>query len=193
MKKIFFFSKNKNKINEIEKLFGDINIDILNCNKYDLVEPEEIGSTFKENAKIKSEFGFNFLKIPCFADDSGLCINALNNFPGIKSKRFIEESGGLEETFNNIANKMINLDDNAYFKTTISLTIKKGENIFFNGITKGKISKKPKGKNGFGYDAIFIPDGYRETFAEMSLKRKNQLSHRSKAIKQLKKYLLPLI
>ena len=193
MKKIFFFSKNKDKISEIEKLFDGVKINILNCNKYNFIAPEEVGSSFKENAKIKSEFGFNFLKVPCFADDSGLCINALNNFPGIKSKRFIDECGGLEKTFNKILSKMINLDNSAYFKTTICLTLKNKENIFFNGITKGKISKKPKGNNGFGYDSIFVPDGHKETFAEMSLKRKNQISHRSKAINKLKKYLLSLI
>ena len=194
MKKIFFFSDNKNKYYEISSLFKKTNFEILNIDSFpDLKIPIENGQTFEENAKIKSSYGFKKTNLPCFADDSGFCIKSLNDFPGIKSKRFIEENNGIENALDIIINKTQNLSDKeAYFKTSISFSLD-NNTLFFNGIVEGKISNKPKGGGGFGYDPIFVPNGSNRTFAEMSSEEKNEISHRSIAINKFKKYLIKLI
>ena len=195
MKKIIFYSHNKNKIKEINKIFKQSGIEILSLNNFpNIKEVEECGSSFEENARIKSSYGFKNFKLPCFADDSGLCIKAFGNLPGIRSKRFIEESGSIEKAFKIIIDKTNKFSDrNAYFKTTISLTYNQNKTIFFDGIIKGRISLEPKGLYGFHYDPIFIPDGYDKTFAQMNLKEKNKISHRAIASQKLKKYLLKLV
>ena len=194
MKKVIFFSHNRHKINEISKLFKGSNINVLSLKNFsNIKKPEENGSSFKENSKIKSRYGFKLLKLPCFADDSGICISALKNFPGIKSKRYLIESGGCDKAFTTIINKTKKFSDSrAYFQTSISLTIDHDKTFFFNGVIKGNISSKPKGGGGFHYDPIFIPKGYNKTFAEMSTEEKNKISHRAIAAKKLKKYLLHL-
>ena len=127
--------------------------------------------------------------MPCFADDSGICIDALNNLPGIKSNRFQKENGGYEKTFKLIIDKAkVTKKFNAYFKTVISLTTDIST-IYFSGSISGKISASPLGSLGFGYDPIFIPRGSIKTFAQMTSVEKNKLSHRSAAIKKLKNYL----
>ena len=191
MKKILFFSHNNNKIKEVKKLFEEIEIDILSLHDFpNILEPKETGSSFEENAKIKSSYGYEKLKLPCFADDSGICISALNYFPGVESKRFLEKNGDHEKTFRTIINKAKELSDfHAYFQTSVSLTFN-NEVISFNGVVNGKISHEPRGKYGFHYDPIFIPEGSEETFGEMSIEEKNKISHRARAINKLKKFLI---
>ena len=186
-KKIFFFSSNKDKINEVKKLFGKKSIDLLSLEDMpDLKEPKEVGKTFHENSKIKSVYGFEKFGYPCFADDSGLCIEALNYKPGVKSKRFIKGFKDKNECFKYILKEVENSGkNNAYFQTSICLTTTKGYNIFFDGKVKGIISEKILGKGGFGYDPIFIPNGYTKTFSLMSTLEKNTISHRSIAINKL--------
>ena len=195
MKEIIFFSNNKNKYLEIAKLFRDIPIKILSLNNFDKIKsPNENGITFKENAKIKSNFGLQTFKKPCFADDSGICIEAMNNNPGIYSKKFLEQNNNPLDAFNLIFSSVDKTKKNkAFFQTSICLSLKAKERVFFNGIVKGTITQSIKGSGGFGYDPIFIPLGYKKTFAEMTVEEKNLISHRSIAIKKLKKYLLTLI
>ena len=195
MKEIIFFSNNKNKYSEISKLFRDTSIKILSLNNFNKINsPNENGVTFKENAKIKSNFGLKTYKKPCFADDSGICIEAMNNNPGINSKKFLEQNSGALDTFNLIFSLVNKTKKNkAFFQTSICLSLKAKKHIFFNGIVKGTITQSIKGSGGFGYDPIFVPLGYKKTFAEMTVKEKNLVSHRSIAIKKLKKYLLTLI
>ena len=191
MKKIVFFSYNNNKIKEVKKLFEEIEINILSLHDFPgILNPKETGSSFEENAKIKSSYGYEKIKLPCFADDSGICISALNYFPGIKSKRFLEKNGNHEKTFKIIINKAKEqLNFQAYFQTSISLTFS-NESIFFKGVISGKISPEPRGKYGFHYDPIFIPKGSEKTFGEMTIEEKNKISHRARAIKKLKKFLI---
>ena len=191
MRQLLFFSNNKNKIIEIKKLFNKLNIELLSLSDLDIInEPEETGKTFEENAKIKSDYGFNLTGIPCFADDSGICIESLNWKPGVFSKRFLNKFKSNEACFKTIINSIKNKSKkNAYFKTSISLTMKKGSNIVFNGEIDGKISNKIKGKFGFGYDPIFVPKYYNKTLAELSIKDKNEVSHRSIAVKKLINFL----
>ena len=195
MKKIFFFSKNKKKNLEISSLFKNYKIHILNLDNFDnVIEPEENGNTFEQNAKIKSIYGFNTFNITCFADDSGICISALENLPGVKSKRFVEQRGGYNKTFSYIINKTKEKSGfSAFFQSSISLTLSSKKTIVFNGIVRGRISSEPRGNSGFGYDPIFIPKGYSKTFAEITDKEKNLISHRAIAVEKLKKYLLELV
>jgi len=195
VKEIIFFSNNKNKRLEITKLFRDIPIKILGLNNFNKIKfPNESGVTFEENAKIKSSFGLQTFEKPCFADDSGICIEAMNNNPGIYSKNFLEQNSDPLDAFNLIFASIDKTKKNqAFFQTSICLSLKAKKHVFFKGIVKGTIIQNIKGSGGFGYDPIFVPLGYKKTFAEMTVEEKNVISHRSIAIKKLKKYLLTLI
>ena len=191
MKEIIFFSNNKNKIKEISNLFIKFNYKLLSLNDFKNTEsPIENGKTFKDNAKIKSIYGYKKFNQLCFADDSGICIDALNGAPGINSKQYLES----EKNKNTTLNKIISLAKNkdrykAFFETSICLTLNINKQIFFTGRVYGKISLKIRGNHGFGYDPIFIPNGMNLTFSEMTIYQKNLLSHRAIAIKKLSKYL----
>ena len=192
MRQIFFFSNNKNKVIEIKKIFKKFNLKVLSLSDVDIdCEPEESGQSFEDNAKIKSDYGFNKTGIPCFADDSGICIESLNWKPGVLSKRFLNNFRSNEACFETILNSIkIKGKKYAYFKTSISLTIKDNQNIVFNGKIEGKISEKAKGRFGFGYDPVFIPKNYNKTLAELSTKEKNGISHRSIAVTKLINFLI---
>ena len=191
MKDIFFFTGNKNKYGEIKGLLKTTNLKIYTLNNFkNFREPIENGKSFAENAKIKSDFGFIKTNIPCFADDSGICIKALNLKPGIFSKRYLSKFKSNKDCFNKIINQVEKSGEQAaFFKTSISLTIRLGITVCFEGVVRGKISNKVCGKNGFGYDPIFIPNGYSKTFAEMDIETKNLISHRSIAMKKLVNFL----
>jgi len=191
LRQLLFFSNNKNKIIEIKKIFNKFNLELLSLNDIKISgEPEENGQTFEENAKIKSDYGFNKTGIPCFADDSGICIESLNWKPGILSKRFLNNFKSNEACFDSIIKSAkMKSKQNAYFKTSISLTVKNNQNVIFNGKIDGKISEQAKGGFGFGYDPIFIPKNYKKTLAELSTKEKNEISHRSIAVTKLINFL----
>ena len=192
MKQILFFSNNKNKLIDIKKIFNKFNLKLLSLKDLNISdEPEEDGKTFEENAKIKSDYGFNKTGIPCFADDSGICIESLNWKPGVYSKRFIHKFKNEEDCFRHIIKRVkISGKEKAYFKTSINLSINKNYNVVFNGKIDGKISSQSKGDFGFGYDPIFIPNSFNKTFAELSTKEKNKLSHRSIAVTKLVNFLV---
>ena len=195
LEEVLFFSNNKKKIIEISNLFLNESIKVLNLNNFDKVRsPEEVGKTFEENAKIKAFYGFDVFKKKCFADDSGICIKAMGGDPGLQSKNFLEKGGCINTNLEEILFITKNKNDfNAFFQTSICLVLDKDNHVFFKGKIKGKISQKIRGNNGFGYDPIFIPERENKTFAEMSLKEKNSVSHRSIAIEKLKSYLISLI
>ena len=190
MEKLIFFSHNLNKIREVKRIFKNSLFKILTLNDLSPVEePEENGITFSENATIKSNYGFKKFGLPCFADDTGICIKALDDKPGVRSKRFINENGGLQKTFEIITNETKRKRNiNAFFKTAVSLSTANYV-ICFDGIVRGKISTKPIGNLGFHYDPIFIPNGTNKTYAQMQLQEKNLISHRAIAINKLKKYI----
>jgi len=191
LERLLFFSNNKNKIIEIKKIFNKFNLELVSLNDLNISEePEESGKTFEENAKIKSDYGFNKTGIPCFADDSGICLETFNWKPGVLSKRFLNNFQNNEACFKSIIQSSKNNGKrNAYFKTSISLTIKNNQNLIFNGKIDGKISTQVKGGFGFGYDPIFVPKNYKKTLAELSIKEKNKISHRSIAVTKLINFL----
>ena len=191
MKELLFFSHNQKKIEEINKILISSKVKIHNLNSFQKTkEPREVGKSFSSNAKIKSDYGYKKFNMPCFADDSGFCVEALNNKPGIRSKRFLEKfstySDGFDYIISNVKKKN---NDKAFFLTAISLTVKVGHHIIFLGKICGRVSLKPKGNNGFGYDPIFIPEDYKKTFAEMRSNEKNKISHRKIAVIKLKSFL----
>ena len=191
MKDILFFSHNQKKIIEIKQIFKDSKIKIYDLNSFKKIrEPKETGVTFSSNAKIKSKYGQQLFDMPCFADDSGFCVEALKNNPGVKSKRFLEKFTNNKKAFEYIISNVIKKKNNkAFFVTAISLTLKENHHITFLGKISGTVSLEPKGANGFGYDPIFIPENNIKTFAEMSLEEKNIISHRKIAITKLKSFL----
>ncbi len=183
--KIVFATNNQSKLKEVREIIP-IGIEILSLKDIGFFdEIKETGTSYEENAQIKTKYISNKYSIDCFADDSGLEVPCLNGAPGIYSARF---AGTPKNDINNIKKLKEKLKKKtkplAYFKTVISLNINK-ENIFFKGKIKGYISKETKGINGFGYDPIFIPDGYDKTFGEISSKIKNKISHRAIAIRKL--------
>ena len=191
MKDILFFSHNQKKIIEVQQIFKDSRIKVFDLNSFEKIKaPRETGYTFASNAKIKSKHGQKIFNIPCFADDSGFCVEALKNNPGVKSKRFLEKFSNKKKAFEYIISNVIEKKNNkAFFVTAICLTLKDNHHIIFLGRIRGTVSLKPKGTNGFGYDPIFVPENYTKTFAEMSLKEKNIISHRKIAITKLKSFL----
>ena len=191
MKDILFFSHNQKKIIEVKLIFKNSKTKVYDLNSFEKIkEPKETGNTFASNAKIKSKYGQELFNMPCFADDSGFCVEALKNNPGVKSKRFLEKFSNNKKAFEYIISNVVkNKTDKAFFVTAISLTLKENHHIIFLGKINGTVSLEPKGSNGFGYDPIFIPENNTKTFAEMSLEEKSIISHRKIAITKLKSFL----
>jgi len=186
---LVFATNNKNKILEIKNLIQK-NIKLLSLSdigfKGEIIED---GNSLHENSLIKAKFIRSKYGINCFADDTGLEVHSLNNEPGIYSSRYagypINTNDNIKKLINNLERFS---DKSARFRTVISLII--NENIYsFEGVVNGNIIKEIKGKKGFGYDPIFIPNGYNKTFAELSLKEKNLISHRSIAVNKMIRFL----
>lgn len=156
-------------------------------------ELEETSDTFQGNSLQKARYVFEQYNIPCFADDSGLEVAALNGAPGVYSARYAgpqrKDSDNVDLLLQNLSGKN---DRKARFRTVIALIGIGTEPVFFEGRVDGVIINERRGANGFGYDPVFVPNGYNQTFAEMQLEEKNRISHRSKAIKQLVTHLKTL-
>ncbi|MCF6515821.1 XTP/dITP diphosphatase [Lactobacillus sp. S2-2] len=186
--KLVVASENKGKIKEFEELFKELNITIESLNKFDnLPVIIEDGKTFEDNARIKAKTIANALNVPVVADDSGLVVKALNGEPGIYSARY---AGDHDDAANNrkLLKNMINKDNrDAFFQSTLVLETPDGKEIVANGILNGKIANQEKGRNGFGYDSLFVVNG--KTLAEYSFSEKNKISHRRNAIENLKEKL----
>jgi XTP/dITP diphosphohydrolase len=151
----------------------------------------ETGETFYENAQQKTDYLFSKYNVDCFADDSGLEIDALGGEPGVYSARY-SGSRDMERNIDVVLEKLVHVneeDRTARFKAVISLFLK-GKQYFFEGAIEGKIVTERRGKGGFGYDPIFVPDGYDRTFAEMTAEEKNGISHRGIAVQKLVSFLM---
>jgi len=186
---LIFATHNTHKISEIKKLLPEkIKIrDLKQIRFYD--EIIEDGKTLEENAKIKSEYIYEKFKSNCFSDDSGLFIDAISGEPGVYSARYAGLKKNSEKNISKVLSKLKNITNrNAKFVTVISLFLN-DKNYIFKGEIKGLISKRKIGLNGFGYDPIFIPHGFNQTFSQMNLNTKNMISHRAIAFKKLVKFL----
>ena len=192
IKELVFATNNAHKIEEVAFAVGD-QFKILSLNDIGFKEEiEETGTTFWENASIKTHQIFNKYGLDCFGDDSGLEIEALNGEPGVFSARYAGEHGNHEANIKRVLDQLKGVSNRkAQFKTIISL-LWKGQEFWFEGIITGTIRSELSGQKGFGYDPIFQPDGFDITFAEMNLADKNSISHRGKAVKKLISFLQTL-
>lgn len=187
--KIVFASNNKNKIQEIQSMLPEkiqiISLESIGC----FEEIPETADTIEGNAIMKADYISQKYGFDCFADDTGLEVDSLNGQPGVYSARFAGEQRNADDNMNKL---LIELTDqsnrNAHFKTVIALNFK-GKQYLFTGIASGEIILEKMGCGGFGYDPIFKPSGYENTFAELSLEIKNEISHRGKATKLLFEFL----
>lgn len=180
--KLVVATNNNYKAEEIAKILGFSSV--LTLKDLGVTDIEEYGNTLEENARIKSDYVYKKYKISCIGDDSGLFISALGDDPGIYSARYAGPEKNDVANNEKVISKMMKVDiRNAYFKTVISYSTDSGCQLF-DGILNGKIAQFPRGSNGFGYDSIFIPDGYDITLAEMDMDRKNLLSHRAIAMQK---------
>lgn len=189
--KICFASNNIKKVEEITAKLEGSSIQILSLAEVGIDEDiPETGDTFHANALQKAEYVFSRKQLFCFADDSGLQVNALGGAPGVYSARY---AGPQRSTADNMDKLLLELDGktdrSASFITVIALIHPSGTH-YFEGEIKGHILHEKRGTNGFGYDPIFVPDGYTQTFAEMDADKKNSISHRAIAVDKLIAFLL---
>ena len=187
-------TNNPGKLREIKDLLPN-KLKVYSPNKLKLKSPKENGKTFKENSLIKAKFFSNKTKMICLADDSGLEIDILDKKPGIFSSRWAGSKGNFNTAIKKVFKELSNKDKNwknkkikARFICFLSIYWPNGKNISRNGKVEGFISSKKKGKNGFGYDPIFIPIKRKMTFAQMSSSNKFKIDHRSRAFKKIKKF-----
>lgn len=185
MDSIVFATNNLHKLEEVRnKLaehFSILSLKEINCND----EIPETADTFDGNAEQKALWVLEKYKYDCFADDSGLEIEALNGDPGVYSARYAGENCSYDDNNRKVLDSLKGeTNRNAKFVTCICLKLK-GETHFFRGEVEGKIIEKYKGTDGFGYDPIFVPNGYDRSFAEMKIEEKNNISHRAKALEKL--------
>ena len=187
--KLVFATNNKHKLQEVRDIVGDrvevLSLADINC--YDDIP--ETADTLQGNALIKARHIYEKYGLDCFADDTGLEVEALDGSPGVYSARYAgdecDSEANMRKLLENLTGKT---NRNAQFRTVIALIVK-GEEMLFNGIVKGAIATEKRGDSGFGYDPIFIPEGRRESFAQMSSEMKNSMSHRFRATQQLGDYL----
>jgi XTP/dITP diphosphohydrolase len=189
MTELIFVTNNSHKLKEIRNL-ADTRIKILSLGDigYEKDIPET-ADTLEGNSSLKSWFIFNLYGKNCFADDTGLEVEALNGRPGVYSARFAGIEQDPDKNIEKLLKELEGIPNRkARFRTVISLIID-GREILFEGIVKGKILYEKHGKKGFGYDPVFLPDGFDKSFAEMNLEEKNLISHRAKAVIELINYL----
>ena len=188
--KIVFATNNKHKLEEIKDILGKdfeiVSLAEIGCHE----DIPETGLTLEENARQKSTYIVEHYNHDCFADDTGLEVDALKGEPGVHSARYAEGTDhDSEANMRKLLSKMSNVKDRtARFRTVISLIIN-GVEHQFEGRVEGRIATEKHGTEGFGYDPIFIPEGYNKSFAELGEEVKNQISHRARAVKKLAEYL----
>ena len=192
VRKIVFATNNRHKLDEIRKI-TEGKIEILSLNdigSHD--EIEETGSTLEENALIKARFIKNKYRYDCFAEDTGLEVEALGNAPGVYSARYAGEACRAEDNINKLLDNLKGIENRkARFRTIIALLMN-SKAYFFEGEIKGHIIDEKRGAAGFGYDPVFVPDGFDQTFAELGEEIKNRISHRSIATQKLVDFLFNL-
>lgn len=189
MNKLVFATNNAHKLEEVKAIlepdFQVISLKELGCFD-DIAETE---NTLEGNALLKAKYIYEKFGENCFADDTGLEVDALNGEPGVYSARYAGNAHDAQENMKKLLLNMEGIENRtARFRTVIAL-IEDGKTTLFEGKINGQIAKHPKGNEGFGYDPVFIPDGYSKSFAELGLDEKNKISHRALAVEELTKYL----
>lgn len=190
MRKLVFATNNAHKLEEIRAILGD-KVEVLSLKDIQCdVDIPETADTLEGNAVLKAEYIYRHYGLDCFADDTGLEVEALNGAPGVYSARYAGGEGHDSEA--NMRKLLAEMEGKtnrkAQFRTAICL-IEGGVEYLFEGVVKGEIIEKKRGASGFGYDPVFMPEGYTETFAEMGSEEKNRISHRARAVQALCAYL----
>lgn len=193
MKKLVFATNNAHKLEEVSAILGD-SINLLSLKDIDChTDIPETADTLEGNALLKSSYVFKNYQLDCFADDTGLEVEALNGAPGVYSARYAEGEG--HDAQANMLKLLHNMEGKenrkAQFRTVISLILD-GKEYLFEGVIKGEIIKEKRGDSGFGYDPVFVPEGYNQTFAELGNDIKNRISHRALAVNKLCDFLRSL-
>lgn len=186
---LVFATNNPHKLKEVQHALGD-RFTLVTLNAVGISDdiPEDY-DTLQDNALQKVRYVYNKTGQSCFADDTGLEVEALNWEPGVYSARYAGDAKNPQENIHKLLGKLKGVENRrARFRTVIALILN-GEEFLFEGVVWGKIIDQERGDDGFGYDPIFVPDGFTETFAEMPLSLKNQISHRGKAVEELSKFL----
>lgn len=190
MEKLVFATNNRHKLEEVSAMTGStvkiVSLAEIGCHD----DIPETADTFQGNALQKAAYVYEHFGLPCFADDSGLEVDCLEGIPGVLSARYAGEHGNSEANIAKLLDAMKGSENRkADFKTVVALILPDGKTEFFEGRVDGVITMEKRGEGGFGYDPIFIPDGYDKTFAELGEDIKNKISHRAKAIAALCEYL----
>lgn len=191
MKDLVFATHNAHKLEELRAILKDFNIlglNDINCHE----EIVEDADTLDGNAKIKANFVTDNFHIDCFADDTGLEVDALDGAPGVYSARYAGEGCSYQDNVNKLLEALDGIENRkARFRTVIALNLN-GKQYLFEGKVEGVITKEQHGEKGFGYDPIFLPNGFDQTFAEMPMEVKNKISHRGRATQKLIEFLMSL-
>lgn len=190
--RLLFATHNQNKFKEVKSLIPSF-IELLSLNDVKIeTDVEETSDTIEGNALLKVRTIYHQTGMNCFADDSGLLVEALNGAPGVYSARYAGDQKNDDDNIQKLISDLYDITNRkAYFKTVIAIIID-GKEQLFEGIINGHIITEKRGNNGFGYDPIFMPDGYDKTFSEMNLATKNAISHRAIAFKKVINYLTTL-
>ena len=196
MDKIVFATTNDGKIKEIKEILADFDVEVVSINEMNITtDVEENGTTFEENSLIKARAISKLTGLPALADDSGLKVDYLNGEPGIYSARYLGRDTDYDYKNNYIIEKLKDAKDeerSARFVCVISLVLPDGREFVKKGVMEGRIGYEIKGENGFGYDPIFYLPQYGKTSAEISAKEKNKISHRGKALREMKEIIINL-
>jgi len=189
--KIVIASHNQGKISEIREMLAPFEIEVCSAKELNLPDVEETGTTFEENARLKAETLAKASGLPCLADDSGLCVNALSGRPGVYSARYAPDrdfNKGMDMLLTEIVHSGSD-DRRAHFSCVLALAYPEGTCRVFEGRVEGQIAREKSGNGGFGYDPIFIPDGFDKTFGHFSAEEKAAVSHRGRAFAKFIEYL----
>lgn len=186
---LVFATNNQHKLKEVQHALGD-RVELVTLNAVGITEdiPEDF-ETLQENALQKARYVYSKTGLNCFADDTGLEVEALNWEPGVFSARYAGEAKNPKDNIRKLLDNLKGVENRrARFRTVIALILN-GQEYLFEGVVWGKIIDQERGSDGFGYDPIFVPDGFTQTFAEMPLELKNQISHRGRAVEELRIFL----
>lgn len=185
LKELVIASHNQGKIKEFKEMLAPFGVTVYSATDLNLPDVEETGTTFAENAALKAEALAEFCGKPCLADDSGLCVDALDGRPGVYSARYAPNRD-FDKAMEMLVGELKesgSADWSAHFSCVLALKVPEQEVRFFEGRVDGKIIENRRGNNGFGFDPVFVPNGYDRTFAEMTGDEKTQISHRGRAVK----------
>lgn len=190
LKRLVAATRNANKLRELRRLLAGLDLDVLALEEFDgLQEVEETGATFEENARLKALSYTRQTGLPCVADDSGLEVEALDGAPGVYSSRYAGPGADGRALCSKLLGELADVPDEgraARFRCAVALGAEGRIVLTSEGRAQGRIIREMRGSNGFGYDPVFVPDGYDKTFAEMRPQEKDSISHRAKALSQLR-------